>query len=471
MHGFEKEGIRITDQGVLSRTPHPENLGSSLMHPAITTDFTEAQMELITPPARRIRDSLDHMKALHAYADAAMADTELIWPLSMPPKLPANEDDIPLAVYGNSSIAQKKTLYREGIGLRYGRKRLTISGVHYNFSLPDTKDGLPITISESYFHIIRNLYRKLPYLTYLFGASPAFDKSFDPSGIHRFKKHKRSTYYGQFATCLRLSDIGYTSQVQDRLPISYNSARAYARDLEKSGTTFNPGYEKFSFPQLRQLNANYLQTEGELYAPFRPKQETKPDEPLVDALKLRGVGRLEIRLPDIDPEIPAGVCPDTIRFLHLAVLNALINESPTLGSSEERQIKAAQEQVLFFGRKKGLRIPDKGTIIFFHETGRRYSEGLYKLAEKMDKSSDSNHYQTSVDRQIKKWNTPELTPSGRQLSHLLDTPMEFIEYGLGIARNNATHYKAQTPEPAFQAELDKLTRGSIKQQARLETKE
>ncbi|MDO2033986.1 glutamate--cysteine ligase, partial [Escherichia coli] len=44
--------------------------------------------------------------------------------------------DIELAQYGTSNVGRLKTLYREGLKNRYGALMQTISGVHYNFSLP-----------------------------------------------------------------------------------------------------------------------------------------------------------------------------------------------------------------------------------------------------------------------------------------------------------------------------------------------
>src|SRR5687767_6641876 len=46
--GIEKEGLRVRPDGTLASTPHPAGLGSALTHPRITTDFSEAQLELIT---------------------------------------------------------------------------------------------------------------------------------------------------------------------------------------------------------------------------------------------------------------------------------------------------------------------------------------------------------------------------------------------------------------------------------------
>ena len=479
-HGFEKEGIRITPDGDLSPTRHPEGLGSSLMHPFITTDFTEPQLEFRTRPSVSLYKSLKHLQALHIYTTKALKD-EYIWPFSMPPKLPAKEEDIPLAVYGRSSSGKKKTIYRRGIGLRYGRRKLTISGVHYNFSLDPSiciyglpggrgNDG-PLSISDCYFHIIRNLYRKIFYFTYLFGASPAFDKSFEAPGINRFKQHKSSTYYGKFATSLRVSDIGYTSDVQDQLPMSYDSLATYIKSLSYAVFTCNPDYQEIGKQPFSQLNANYLQAEYELYAPFRPKQQLDAGERLLDAMGKKGVGRLEVRLPDIDPEYPDGIDPCTMGFLHLVMVDCLMSESPPLTPRETTDIRNAQRDIIWNGRKKGLCMPAGGRIQSFQDAGKKYCEGLYSLAEKMDRECGLNFYGKSLHLQIEKWESPELTPSGKMLSHLLDNNREFIQWGVEIAEKNARYYRTCESDPDSQKEIEIQTLRSIELQRELEASE
>jgi len=48
--GLEKESMRVGPDGSIAQTPHPAALGSALTHPFITTDYSEALLEFITPP-------------------------------------------------------------------------------------------------------------------------------------------------------------------------------------------------------------------------------------------------------------------------------------------------------------------------------------------------------------------------------------------------------------------------------------
>ena len=194
--GLERETLRILPDGSLSKTPFPEKIGAALTHPWITTDFAESLLEFITPVNTNIDYMLTFLRDLHRYASVNIGD-ELMWPLSMPCFV-AKEDDIILAQYGKSNEGRFKTVYREGLKNRYGAMMQTISGVHYNFSLPmafwQARDGVKnseegkAVISEGYFTLIRNYYRFGWVIPYLFGASPSMCSSFiqDPEKAKAF---------------------------------------------------------------------------------------------------------------------------------------------------------------------------------------------------------------------------------------------------------------------------------------------
>ena len=133
--GIEKESLRVRPDGTLADTPHPAGLGSALTHPHITTDFSESQLELITGVHASVDACLAELTEIHQVVYRQLGD-ELLWCTSMPCKLP-DEDEIPLGHYGRSNIGRLKTVYRQGLSHRYGRRMQTISGIHYNFSLPE----------------------------------------------------------------------------------------------------------------------------------------------------------------------------------------------------------------------------------------------------------------------------------------------------------------------------------------------
>src|SRR5262252_6928614 len=210
--GIEKESLRVRPDGMLASTRHPPTLGSALTHPHITTDFSEAQLELITGVHTTIDTCLDELKRIHQFVYRQIGD-EVLWCASMPCRLPEDESAIPIGRYGRSNIGRAKTVYRIGLSHRYGRRMQTISGVHYNFSLPDTRSN------DDYFALIRNFRRNGWLLLYLFGASPAVCSSFVEGRDHRLEKLSDDTFYLPHAISLRMGRLGYLSQAQDSLAV------------------------------------------------------------------------------------------------------------------------------------------------------------------------------------------------------------------------------------------------------------
>src|SRR5262249_36778256 len=144
----------------------------------ITTDFSESQLELITDVHDAAQPCLRQLKELHQFVYSRIGD-EMLWCASMPCDLP-DEESIPIAYYGTSNVASAKRVYRIGLSHRYGRRMQLISGIHYNFSLPEDawRAGGHSDADCAYFALIRNFRRHAWLLLYLFGASPAACASF-----------------------------------------------------------------------------------------------------------------------------------------------------------------------------------------------------------------------------------------------------------------------------------------------------
>lgn len=290
--GLERETLRVNADGTLATTGHPPALGSALTHKWITTDFAEALLEFITPVDGDIEHMLTFMRDVHRYTARQLGD-ERMWPLSMPCYI-APGQDIELAQYGTSNVGRLKTLYREGLKNRYGALMQTISGVHYNFSLPmafwqakcgveDAESGKE-AISAGYFRSIRNYYRFGWVIPYLFGASPAICSSFlqgKPTTLP-FEETGNGMYYLPYATSLRLSDLGYTNKSQSNLGITFNDLHEYVAGLKRAIKTPSEEYAKIGLQKdgkYLQINSNILQIENELYAPIRPKRVTRRAKP------------------------------------------------------------------------------------------------------------------------------------------------------------------------------------------------
>jgi glutamate--cysteine ligase len=407
--GIEKESLRVRADGSLALTPHPARLGSALTHPNITTDFSESQLELITGVHPDADGCLQELTEIHQVVIRAIGD-ELLWASSMPCNLPADEA-IPLGHYGTSNVGRAKTVYRMGLSYRYGRHMQTISGIHYNFSVP----GIG---SDGYFALIRN-FRRLSWLPlYLFGASPAVCSSFVEGRAHELKELSPGTLYLPHATSLRMGRLGYQSDAQAKLIVSYNSLQSYAASLQEALTKPYTPYEKIGIrdaDSYRQLSTSLLQIENEFYSPIRPKRPVQPGERPLRALRERGVEYVEVRLMDLDPFNPVGINAQTMRFLDILLLYCLLEESPPDTPQEllaiaRNKLRGAQE-----GRRPGLMLERRGEQVPLTDWGQEVVTACEPLAAALDDARGGAAYRDALEAAFSRLKDPESVPSARVL--------------------------------------------------------
>ncbi|MFP1760795.1 glutamate--cysteine ligase [Lonsdalea quercina] len=433
--GIERETLRVMANGHLAQTGHPETLGAALTHSWITTDFAESLLEFITPVDKDIHHLLTFLRDIHRYVAQHLGE-ERMWPLSMPCFVAA-EDDIELAQYGSSNIGRMKTLYREGLKNRYGALMQTISGVHYNFSLPlsfwQQKAGVvdeisgKSAISSGYFQLIRNYYRFGWVIPYLFGASPAVCSSFlqgKKSSIP-FKRMENGLCYLPYATSLRLSDLGYTNKSQSNLGITFNDLDTYVAALKQAIATPSEDYARLGVKRdgrYLQLNTNVLQIENELYAPIRPKRVTRSGEKPSDALLRGGVEYIEVRSLDINPFSATGVSEEQVRFLDLFLIWCALADAPDMSSEELQCTRKNWNRVILEGRKPGQTIGMgcDSRQQPLAEVGRELFADLRRVAELLDKEHDEPCYQQVCDNLVAQFDDPESTFSGRLLKMMLE---------------------------------------------------
>ena len=329
VRGIEKESLRVESSGQLAKTPHPDALGSALTHPSITTDYSEALLEFITAPSTSIDQVLRELEEIHRYTYQHIND-ELLWASSMPCQL-GEDSSIPVGQYGSSNIGRMKTVYRLGLGHRYGRQMQTIAGIHYNFSVPDslwqqlqTDEGNQQSLqdykTDGYFALIRNFRRYFWLLLYLMGAAPAVCKSFVRNRQHDLVAFGDDSHslHKPFATSLRMGNLGYQSDAQSSLVVCYNDMDQYNRTLKGALETPFKAYEEIGLKDdqgnYRQLTTNLLQIENEFYSPIRPKRTAASGETPLEALQRKGVEYIEVRCIDVSPLAPCGIDRQSIRF-------------------------------------------------------------------------------------------------------------------------------------------------------------
>lgn len=478
--GLEKESLRITERGYLAQTPHPKALGSALTHPYITTDYSEALLEFITPPTESLSEPLDLLEQLHRYTYQHIGE-ELLWVNSMP-CIMTDDDGIPLGEYGTSNSGRMKNVYRMGLGNRYGRRMQTIAGVHYNVSYSkefwrrhqaaeQDNSELQTFISCRYFDLTRNFQRYSWLINYLFGASPAVCATFLDGRDHQLINLSRGTLYQPYATSLRMSDLGYQNNAQSALSISYNNLDEYVRDLTKAINTPEPLYEEIGVlvdGEYQQLNANILQIENEYYSSVRPKQTARSGERPTQALAKRGVEYVEIRTIDLNPFEPLGLNEEQMRFLDMFATYCLLSDSPQLDASVLKAAKDNFRKVVYQGRNTSIELCNFGTPTTLKDWATELLDDLDAIAELFDQAHNSTAYRKAVQAQRNKVNNPELTPSARILQQLDDKQQSFFEFAMEKAKEHQDFFLAEPTEEKTAQQLATLATESLQEQIEIE---
>ena len=449
--------------GSLALTPHPARLGSALTHTHITTDFSESQLELITGVHPDADACLQELAEIHEVVIRAIGE-ELLWASSMPCNLPADEA-IPIGRYGTSNVGRAKTVYRNGLSYRYGRRMQAISGINYNFSLP----GIG---SDGYFALIRN-FRRLSWLPlYLFGASPAVCSSFVEGRAHQLQELSPGTHYLPHATSLRMGRLGYQSDAQASLIVSYNNLTSYASSLHEALTRPYPPYEKIGIRDgdtYRQLSTSLLQIENEFYSPIRPKRRINPGERPLHALRERGVEYVEVRLMDLDPFNPVGINAQTMRFLDLLLLYCLLEESPPDSPQElkaiaRNKLRGAQE-----GRKPGLTLERRGEQVVLADWGKEVVSACEPIAVALDEARGGAAYRDALASAIHSLNDPQTVPSARVLRAMArDHANSFVRFTLAESLSHRGTLLGIPLKPEVEERFARLASESIQKQRKIE---
>jgi glutamate--cysteine ligase len=482
--GLEKESLRVAPDGSIAHTPHPAALGSALTHPWITTDYSEALLEFITPPFADALESLRFLRDTQHFVYPRLGD-EFLWATSMPCVV-SGETSIPIAQYGTSNPGLMKTVYRRGLGHRYGRMMQVISGVHFNYSVPEAfwpayqaleedNGAAQAFISESYFGMVRNLQRFGWLVPYLFGASPAVCRSF-LDGMHtRLPEFDPHTYYEPFATSLRMGDIGYQNSREDKVGVkaNYDNLEAYVASLARAIATPCPEYEKLGVVVNgvhEQLNANLLQIENEYYSTIRPKQVLEPLEKPSLALRRRGVQYVELRSLDVNAFDPLGINEEQLRFLETFLLFCLLAESPVISASERREIDRNQNAAAHRGREPGLRLQRLGRDILLRDWAAELLSAMEGVSEALEAGHPERGYGTSLAQQQETARDPERTPSARMLREMRATGEGFHAFAKRMSLQHQHYFMTLPEDPVITARFEGQARESLEAQRELEAR-
>jgi glutamate--cysteine ligase len=410
--GIEKESLRALAGGNLAQTPHPLALGSALTHPHITTDFSESQVELITGARLSVAECLAELSEIHQavfHALQAEHPEERLWVSSMPCCLPA-EGDIPIGQYGHSNVGRAKTVYRTGLGHRYGRRMQTISGIHYNWSLPGSTN-------DDYFGLIRNFRRQSFLLLWLFGASPAVCSTFVDGMPHELQPLGAGTLHLPYATSLRMGRLGYQSDAQGSLAVSYNGLAGYGGSLQAALTHPYPPYEAIGLRDddgnWKQLSTHLLQIENEFYGTIRPKRTIQTGERPLHALRERGVEYIEVRCMDLDPFETIGIGATTAHFLDVFLLHCLLLDSPPDTPDEIAGLGRNQHLTAARGREPGLKLERDGREVLLVDWAAEIIEQCSPIARTLDELHGGSAHRDALAVAQHALAVPATLPSAR----------------------------------------------------------
>ncbi|MEE8527624.1 MAG: glutamate--cysteine ligase [Gammaproteobacteria bacterium] len=451
--GIEKESLRISSDGAIAQTPHFPELGSALTNRFITTDYSEAQLEFITPPFAGAWETVQFLCDIHQFVYLNISD-ELLWVTSMPCTV-TGEENIPVARYGDSNVGRMKHVYRLGLGHRYGRVMQTISGVHFNYSVPaglwpvlqdlaGNRGASVDFVSESYFGMLRNFRRNAWLILYLFGASPALCKSFLGDGSVDLDELDGGTAYRPYATTFRMSELGYKNKNQSALETSLNSMDEYIHDLTGAMHTSVPEYERIGRlvdGEYRQLGTGLLQIENEYYGLIRPKRVARSGESPMHALRRGGVEYVEVRALDVNVFDPVGLHRSQVCFMEAFLLFCLFDDSPHLETNDLEELDYNHSIVAQDGRRPGLMLRWHGQEHRLDGLARNIVEGMRGICDMLDEGEQAGPYVAALDEHLEFVNDADRTPSARILTELRNEKESFFAFGMRMANEHREYFE------------------------------
>ncbi len=311
--GIEWESLRAKADGQLSLTPHPAIFGDKLTNPVVTTDFSESQIEIITPTFKTIDEAFDTFSLLSDLVNASLPEDEYLWFQSIPCALPY-VDQIPIAQYSEAGEDSQK--YREELAKKYGVKKQMISGVHFNFSFSDEFFEKLYAIedygysfkefkNQVYLKIARNYLRYCWLIIYLTGCSIGSHQTFSKDCIHLMDaQDEYGSYYSTKGPSFRNASCGYKN-LKELCP-SYNTVEEFTEDVN------------------RFIENGDLSEAKELYTQIRLKPKNPKD--LLNSLNEDGIEYIEVRTLDINPFYKCGLVKHDMKFLHLFLIYMLVKD-------------------------------------------------------------------------------------------------------------------------------------------------
>ncbi|MGV1095663.1 bifunctional glutamate--cysteine ligase GshA/glutathione synthetase GshB [Clostridium perfringens] len=420
--GLEKENVRVTERGNLALTPHPKAFGDREKNAYIKTDFSESQLEMVTPVCNTLEEVYSFICNLNKVVSLEiMKNGEFLWPQSNPPILP-REEEIPIAKLSN----REDELYRENLSYKYGKKKQVISGIHYNFSFKEEfikllykelkveKDFREFK-DDIYLRMARNFQKYHWLLIYLTGASPVFHESYIEEIKEEGEKLGEDSYYIKDDTSLRNSSYGYKNKKD--YYVSYNSIEEYASDIKNL------------------VKDKEIQSIKEYYNPIRLKSLGSED--MLESLLHKGIDYLEVRLLDLDPLSIQGVSKETLYLVHLFMIYTLLKENKEITYKDQEEFFKNHDMVALKGRNEESVIHENGVPVLLKDKGREILSEMDEIVEIL--FSNNEEFKNVIKRALEKINNPHDTISEKLIKDIKEEG--YINFHMRLAKDYLNNFK------------------------------
>ncbi|MFR4051347.1 MAG: bifunctional glutamate--cysteine ligase GshA/glutathione synthetase GshB [Clostridium perfringens] len=420
--GLEKENVRVTERGNLALTPHPKAFGDREKNAYIKTDFSESQLEMVTPVCNTLEEVYSFICNLNKVVSLEiMKNGEFLWPQSNPPILP-REEEIPIAKLSN----REDELYRENLSYKYGKKKQVISGIHYNFSFKEEfikllykelkveKDFREFK-DDIYLRMARNFQKYHWLLIYLTGASPVFHESYIEEIKEEGEILGEDSYYIKDDTSLRNSSYGYKNKKD--YYVSYNSIGEYASDIKNL------------------VKDKEIQSIKEYYNPIRLKSLGSED--MLESLLNKGIDYLEVRLLDLDPLSIQGVSKETLYLVHLFMIYTLLKENKEITYKDQEEFFKNHDMVALKGRNEEAVIHENGVPVLLKDKGREILSEMDEIVEIL--FSNNEEFKNVIKRALEKINNPHDTISEKLIKDIKEEG--YINFHMRLAKEYLNNFK------------------------------
>ncbi|EOU1673451.1 bifunctional glutamate--cysteine ligase GshA/glutathione synthetase GshB [Clostridium perfringens] len=420
--GLEKENVRVTERGNLALTPHPKAFGDREKNAYIKTDFSESQLEMVTPVCNTLEEVYSFICNLNKVVSLEiMKNGEFLWPQSNPPILP-REEEIPIAKLSN----REDELYRENLSYKYGKKKQVISGIHYNFSFKEEfikllykelkveKDFREFK-DDIYLRMARNFQKYHWLLIYLTGASPVFHESYIEEIKEEGEILGEDSYYIKDDTSLRNSSYGYKNKKD--YYVSYNSIGEYASDIKNL------------------VKDKEIQSIKEYYNPIRLKSLGSED--MLESLLNKGIDYLEVRLLDLDPLSIQGVSKETLYLVHLFMIYTLLKENKEITYKDQEEFFKNHDMVALKGRNEEAVIHENGVPVLLKDKGREILSEMDEIVEIL--FSNNEEFKNVIKRALEKINNPHDIISEKLIKDIKEEG--YINFHMRLAKEYLNNFK------------------------------